>query len=42
MTKNKEKKKFDKQRLATQIVAGFLAGAMVLGVGATLIYYIAK
>ena len=34
------KKKIDKQKLATRILAGILAGLMVLGVATTLIWYI--
>lgn len=34
------KKKIDKQKLMTRIIASILAGLMVLGVGFTFIYYI--
>ena len=34
------KKKIDKQKLATRIIAGVLAGLMVLSVGFTLIWYL--
>ncbi len=34
------KKKIDKQKLITRIVAGILAGLMVLSVGFTLIWYL--
>ncbi len=34
------KKKIDKQKLATRIIAGVLAGLMILSVGFTLIWYL--
>ena len=34
------KKKIDKQKLITRIVAGILAGLMVLSIGFTLIWYL--
>lgn len=34
------KRKIDKQKLATRIIAGILAGLMVLSVGFTLIWYL--
>ena len=34
------KKKIDKQKLFSRILAGVLAGLMVLGVATTLIWYI--
>lgn len=34
------KKKVDKQKLMTRILAGVLAGLMVLGVTTTLIWYL--
>lgn len=34
------KKKIDKQKLATRIIAGILAGLMVLSFGFTLIWYL--
>lgn len=34
------KKKIDKQKLATRIIAGVLAGLMVLSVGFTFIWYL--
>ena len=34
------KKKIDKQKLATRIIAGILAGLMVLSMGFTLLYYL--
>ena len=34
------KKKIDKQKLATRILAGVLAGLMVLGMATTLIWYL--
>ena len=34
------KKKIDKQKLATRILAGVLTGMMVLSVGFTLIWYL--
>lgn len=34
------KKKIDKQKLVTRIVAGILAGLMVLSIGFTLIWYL--
>jgi len=34
------KKKIDKQKLFTRILAGVLAGLMVLGVATTLIWYL--
>lgn len=34
------KKKIDRQKLATRIIAGVLAGLMVLSVGFTLIWYL--
>lgn len=45
-TKNKKrgiqmsKKKIDKQKLVTRIVAAVLAGLMVLSIGFTLIWYL--
>lgn len=35
-----EKKKIDKRKLMTRILAGALAGFMVLGAGFTLIWYL--
>ena len=35
-----EKKKVDKQKIFTKIMAGFLAALMVLGAVAMLIYYL--
>mgnify|MGYP003293668144 CR=1 FL=1 len=35
-----KKKKIDKQKLAARILAGVLAGMMVLSVGFTLIWYL--
>lgn len=40
--KSNAKKKIDKQKLATRIIAGVLAGLMVLSVGFTLIWYLFK
>ena len=34
------KKKIDKQKLMTRIIAGILAGLMVLSMGFTLLYYL--
>ncbi len=34
------KRKIDKQKLITRIVAGILAGLMVLSIGFTLIWYL--
>ncbi len=34
------KKKIDKQKMMTRIIAGVLAGLMVLSVGFTLIWYL--
>lgn len=34
------KRKIDKQKLITKIVAGILAGLMVLSIGFTLIWYL--
>lgn len=38
--KNVEKKKIDKRKLATRIVAGFLALLMVVGTVGSLVYYL--
>lgn len=38
MEKKTEKKKIDKQKLATRIMAGFLAILMVVGTVSTLVY----
>ncbi len=38
--KNKEKRKLDKGKLATRIIAAVMAGLMVLGTVYTFIYYI--
>ena len=40
MAKVKTKKKVDKNKLAMRIMAGVLAGLMVLGMGTTLIWYL--
>lgn len=34
------KRKIDKQKLITRIIAGILAGLMVLSIGFTLIWYL--
>lgn len=40
--KNKTKKRLDKGKLFTRILAGIMAGLMVLGTLGTFIYYIAN
>lgn len=43
MERNKtEKKKVDKMRIATRIIAGLMAILMILGIGASFMYYILK
>lgn len=37
-----EKKKIDKSKIATRIIAGIMAALMVLGICFTLIYYLVK
>lgn len=37
-----EKKKIDKSRLFTRIIAGIMAGLMVLGICFTFIYYLIR
>ena len=37
--KKANKKKIDKMRLATQIIAGLMAALMVIGIGASFFYY---
>lgn len=36
------KKKIDKRKLATRIIAGVMAGLMVIGFSFTLIYYLTR
>ena len=40
--KKESKKKVDKMRLATQIISGLMAILMILGIGASFMYYILK
>lgn len=40
--KKANKKKIDKMRLATQIIAGLMAILMVIGIGASFLYYFLK
>lgn len=40
--KKVEKKKVDTMRLATQIIAGLMAILMILGIGASFMYYVLK
>ena len=40
--KNVEKKKIDKMRIATKIIAGIMALLMILGIGASFIYYMIR
>lgn len=40
--KKMEKKKIDKSRLATKIIAAVMAGLMVLGICFTFIYYLIR
>lgn len=43
MERNKtEKKKVDKMRIATRIIAGLMAILMIIGIGASFMYYILK
>lgn len=38
----KEKRKIDKSKLFTRILAGIMVGLMLLGVSFTLIYYLVR
>ncbi len=40
--KKANKKKIDKMRLATQIIASLMAILMVIGIGASFLYYFLK
>lgn len=40
--KKANKKRVDKMRLATQIIAGLMAGLMIIGIGASFLYYFLK
>lgn len=40
--KKESKRKIDKMRLATQIIAGLMAILMILGIGASFLYYFLK
>lgn len=40
--KKESKKKIDKTRLATQIIAGLMAFFMIVGFAASLIYYVLR
>lgn len=40
--KKAEKRKVDKSKIITKILAGVMAGLMLLGVSFTLIYYLVK
>lgn len=40
--KRTEKKKIDKSKLLTRILAGIMAGLMLLGMSFTLIYYLIR
>ena len=40
--KKESKRKVDKMRLATQIIAGLMAILMILGIGASFLYYFLK
>ncbi len=38
----KEKRKVDKMRIITKVIAGLMAILMILGIGASFMYYILK
>ena len=42
MKEKKEKKKIDKSKIITRILAAIMAGLMILGMCFTLIYYLIK